>query len=131
VQGKFPGRIETMSKEPTEEIASLRQQKSALLKEAEAIEKQIAQAMVNARKEIVAEVKALIAQHGITAAELGYVERPGSVKAARQARRAGMPTPTVKYRDAQGRTWSGGRGRKPQWVLDAIAQGIDLEQFRI
>ncbi|MFM7321075.1 MAG: H-NS family nucleoid-associated regulatory protein [Armatimonadota bacterium] len=120
-----------MSKEPTEEIATLRQQKSALLKEAEAIERQIAQAMADARKGIVAEVKALIVRNGITAAELGYSERPGSVKAARQARRAGMPTPTIKYRDAQGRTWSGGRGRKPQWVLDALAEGIDLEQFRV
>jgi len=120
-----------MSNEVVDEITTLRQQKTALLKEAEAIERQITQAMVRARKEIVAEVKALISQNGITAAELGYTERPRSVKDARKQRRAGMPSPTVKYRDPQGRTWSGGRGRKPQWVLDATAQGIDIEQFRV
>ena len=40
------------------------------------------------------------------------------------------PKPAVRYRDAQGNTWSG-KGRKPGWVAEAEAAGVDLEQFRV
>lgn len=35
---------------------------------------------------------------------------------------------TVKYQNAQGQTWSG-RGRRPQWMIDALAAGATLESL--
>ena len=37
----------------------------------------------------------------------------------------------IKYRGPNGETWSGGRGRKPQWVTQALQQGRDLEEFAV
>jgi len=37
----------------------------------------------------------------------------------------------VKFRNDQGETWSGGRGRKPNWVLEVVNSGGDMEKFRI
>lgn len=35
----------------------------------------------------------------------------------------------VKYRDADGNTWTG-RGRKPKWLIAAINAGAKLDDFR-
>ena len=35
-----------------------------------------------------------------------------------------------KYRDSQGNTWSG-RGKRPQWLNEALDQGQQLEEFAI
>lgn len=37
---------------------------------------------------------------------------------------------TIRYRDAAGNTW-GGRGKRPQWVVDFVAAGGDLETLKI
>jgi len=37
----------------------------------------------------------------------------------------------VKYKNANGETWAGGLGRKPRWVADILAQGGDIEQYRV
>jgi DNA-binding protein H-NS len=37
----------------------------------------------------------------------------------------------VKYRGPNGETWSGGRGRKPQWVMQALKEGRDIEEFAV
>ncbi len=36
-----------------------------------------------------------------------------------------------KYRGPNGQTWVGGPGRKPNWVLEAMARGEDLEKYAI
>ena len=36
----------------------------------------------------------------------------------------------IKFRDPNGNEWTG-RGKKPQWVEDLVANGGDLEQYRI
>ena len=36
-----------------------------------------------------------------------------------------------KYRGPNSELWSGGRGRKPAWVKEALAAGKDIEQFRL
>jgi DNA-binding protein H-NS len=94
------------------------------------IEKQIAELQKQAatlrqqeRAQIIAEVKAKIKDHGLTAADLGLgtAGKPSATK----------NTKVIKYRDANGNTWSGGRGRKPQWVLDVLAAGKDISQFAV
>lgn len=36
-----------------------------------------------------------------------------------------------KYRGPNGETWSGGRGRRPDWLIKALADGAKLENFAI
>jgi DNA-binding protein H-NS len=77
-----------------------------------------------ARKQEIAgaitEIKRLMADYGITLADLGG--KSGKVKS-----RGGM----AKYRDpASGKTWSG-RGRRPGWVLELESQGKSLDACRI
>lgn len=36
----------------------------------------------------------------------------------------------VKYADAHGNHWSG-TGQRPRWLAHALANGADLEQFRV
>ena len=37
-------------------------------------------------------------------------------------------TPTIKYRDGGGNSWSG-KGKRPGWIMQALAEGKSLEDF--
>ena len=69
-----------------------------------------------------------IAEYGLTASDLKLSARGGSVK-------RGNAVPgskaAAKYRGPSGETWSGGRGRKPRWVTEALAAGKSLSEFEI
>jgi DNA-binding protein H-NS len=99
--------------------------KDLLAQKAE-LERQIAQTQRAERDEAIARVKALMAEHGLSLADLG-------VKAASPARGgagAGTKVPP-KYRDpATGNTWSG-RGLKPTWLAAALAAGKSLDDFAL
>ncbi|MFT3819850.1 MAG: H-NS histone family protein [Rubrivivax sp.] len=72
---------------------------------------------------MVVRVKGLVARYGITAADLGLATSAGTRQKGRAARTT-RPSAggAVKYRDESGHTWSG-RGRRPQWFVDALAAG--------
>lgn len=71
-------------------------------------------------KAVIADVKSKIQQYGLTAAQLGLT-----------AAKSEKPKAEAMYRKGD-LTWSGAaRGRKPQWVLDALAAGEDMEHYRI
>lgn len=96
----------------------LKEQAEKLLAEAERLrEQEIADA--------IADIKRKIELYGLTAADLGLARSgPGnSRKAAAKS--------IVKYRGPNGETWSGGRGRKPQWVVQALKEGRSLEEFAV
>ena len=81
-----------------------------------------------------AELKKQIADYGFTAADL--FEQPKPPRKPRTANKAkddaAKPTAEPKYRTPKtGETWSGGRGRKPAWVIAAGAAGIDIETYLI
>lgn len=81
-----------------------------------------------------AELKKQIADYGFTAADL--FEQPKQPRKPRTANKAkddaAKPPAEAKYRNpTTGETWGGGRGRKPAWVVEATAKGIDIETFRI
>jgi DNA-binding protein H-NS len=100
--------------------ASLEQQQAEL-------ERQIAEARRAERAGVLAQIKALMAQHGVTLAELG-----AAGKTARGAAKAGgLSKVAPKFRNAAtGETWTG-RGLKPKWLQAAIAGGRKLEDFKI
>jgi DNA-binding protein H-NS len=78
--------------------------KELLAQKAE-LEAQIAAAQAEAKVQAVTQARALIAEHGLTAADVFPAAKPkGS---------AGVP----KYRDpATGVTWTG-RGKPPNWII--------------
>jgi DNA-binding protein H-NS len=86
----------------------LKAQAEALIKQAEEVRK-------IENKEVIAEIRAAIREHGITAEQLGFAP-------AGKGSRTKAP---AKYRDPMtGKTWSG-RGRTPLW-MDGPREGYAL-----
>ncbi len=99
-------------------MASVRE----LLAQKAAIEQQIAEAQRTERASAVARVRELMAEHGLTLADLS--SKPAAAK------RTGVKVPP-KYRDAStGNTWSG-RGLQPKWLKQALASGRTLGDFAL
>jgi len=95
---------------------------SELLAQKAVLEQQIADAQRAQRADAVARVRALMAEHGLTLADL-------SVKNT-STKRAGTKV-AAKYRDAStGNTWSG-RGLQPKWLKAALASGKQIGDFTI
>lgn len=101
-------------------IAQLLEQKAAL-------ERQIADAQREAKSTAIAQVKALMAEHGLTMADLS-ARAPA---AAPKAKAAGAGKVAVKYRNAAtGDTWTG-RGLQPKWLKAQLASGKQLSDFAV
>ena len=103
-------------------------QKAALEKQAADLEKQLQDARRSERAGVIAQIKSLLAEHGLTVADLGLkAGKPASTGTAPTAGRKVAP----KYRNqATGETWTG-RGLQPKWVQAAVAQGKKLEDIAI
>ena len=99
------------------------------------IEAQLSTVRAANRATKLAELKKQIADYGFTAADLFEQTKPKrKPRTANKAKEgeAAKPTAEAKYRNpTTGETWGGGRGRKPAWVVEATAKGIDIETFRI
>lgn len=94
--------------------------------------------------DVVGRIREAIDFYGLTAADLGL--GPAAVKSAKVTKAAKAPgrkrrspgkaaapkkeAAAPMYRDETGRTW-GGRGKRPQWLRDALAAGRTLAEFRI
>jgi DNA-binding protein H-NS len=90
-----------------------------LIKQREAIEAQIEAARKAENADAIAKVKALVAEHGLTAQDIFGGAKRGAKAGARAA-------VAPKYRDpATGATWTG-RGKAPKWI-----DGKDRAQFAI
>jgi DNA-binding protein H-NS len=93
-----------------------------LLAQKAALEKQIAQTQRDERDKAISQVRTLMAEYGLTAADLA--QRTG--KKARTGTKV-----AAKYRNkASGETWSG-RGLQPRWLKAALAAGKKLSDFAI
>ena len=98
-----------------------------LLAQKASLEKQIADAQRAERGEAVTRVKALMAEYGLTLADLG----PRAAAAPRGATGKTGAKVAPKYRNpATGQTWSG-RGLKPTWLAAALADGKSLADFAL
>lgn len=101
-------------------------QKTALEQQSAALAQKIEEARRAERAGVLAKIKAMMAEHGVTVAELsGKAGRP-----ARSAKSAGTGRKVAaKYRNsATGDTWSG-RGLQPNWLKAALASGRRIEDF--
>lgn len=93
-----------------------------------ALEKQIAEARRAARSGAIAQIKSLMAEHGLTLADLGG-KAPQPTSHTSKSRK-GRKVP-AKYRDpATGTSWSG-RGLQPKWLKAALADGRKLSDFAV
>jgi DNA-binding protein H-NS len=98
---------------------------SDLIAQRESLEKQIAAAQRAEKSGAIAQVKALMAEHGLTAADIAGRAKSGKVRST-----SGKKVP-AKYRNkATGETWSG-RGLQPKWLKAAIASGKKLQDFAV
>ncbi len=94
-----------------------------LIEQQASLERRIREARSLGRATALAEVKQLMADHGLTAADI----LPSTRTVPKHVRAAVAP----KYRDpATGATWTG-RGLKPRWLAAAIARGASVDDFRI
>lgn len=100
------------------------------------------------RKEVegvVGRIREAITVYGLTAEDLGFAAKakakPGpkpkakTTDAAAPAKKRGRkaaakPAAVVKFRNETGGTW-GGRGKRPQWLRDAINSGKTLADFAV
>jgi DNA-binding protein H-NS len=94
-----------------------------LLAQKASLEKQIADAQREQRAGAIEQIKALMAEHGLTAADLNgravKAKKPGGGKVA------------AKYLNkATGETWSG-RGLQPRWLKAALAGGKKITDFAV
>jgi DNA-binding protein H-NS len=97
-----------------------------LIAQKAALEKRIAEAQTHERSAAIAQIKQLMAEHGLTLADLGGK----ASKTSHAGPRKGSKVP-VKFRDpASGNAWSG-RGLQPKWLLAHLAQGRKLSDFAV
>jgi len=101
-----------------------------LIAQRAALEKQIAEARREGRSSAIAQIKSLMAEHGLTVADLGSKAPAASAAKTSAKSRKGRKVP-AKYRDPEtGTTWSG-RGLHPKWLKAALAKGRKLSDFAI
>ena len=96
-----------------------------LLAQKAQIEKQIEEARRADRASAIAQVRALMEQHGLSAADIASGRGQGRSSAKPASKVA------AKYRNAAtGATWSG-RGLQPKWLKAALDAGRKLSDFAI
>jgi DNA-binding protein H-NS len=82
---------------------------------------------------VIERIKLAIDAYGLTAADLGLAVSPKVAKAQTQGsagkalKKGKLP---VKFRDQSGNTWTG-RGSQPRWLKGALAEGRNLDEFRV
>jgi|SRR3954449_10280088 DNA-binding protein H-NS len=104
--------INSQIKKHDEQIAQLRKQAEELRNQE--------------RAGVIEELRKKIAEYGLTATDLKL-----SARAGKKSVSAAPAKSAAKYRGPTGETWSGGRGRKPRWVTEALAAGKSLSDFEI
>lgn len=96
-----------------------------LLAQKAELEQQIIDIQREERTSVIAQVKSLMAQHGLTLTDLGS-RAPTSMPKPR----SGGKVP-AKYRNpATGQAWSG-RGLHPTWLKQALAEGAQITDFAV
>lgn len=94
-------------------------------------------------KEVVSRIRKAIAHYGLTAQDLfgkaaaaagGAAQGAGRKRGAAARKGKGSAKTkgpvVVRYKDDNGNTWVG-RGKRPQWLRDALGSGRKLEEFAV
>jgi DNA-binding protein H-NS len=84
------------------------------------VEKAIAEARLKERSELKAEIEQMVADRGFTMSEIFSTKR-GSPKGR-------MVAPKYANPEDPSQTWTG-RGRKPNWLVEKLEEGSEIEEF--
>jgi DNA-binding protein H-NS len=96
---------------------------SELMARKESLEREIRDVRLTEKAKAVAQVRALMATHGLTASDVD--------QGTTMQRGVGKSKVPPKFRDPEtGVTWSG-RGLKPKWLSAALGNGKTLADFAI
>lgn len=110
-----------------------------LIKQMEALKVQVDKARGKEVQGVIGRIRDAITAYGLTAEDLGFStkakpgRKPGVKLAAakKPARKtSGKTTRAIKYRNEAGEGWVG-RGKRPQWLRDALDKGAKLEDFAV
>lgn len=103
-----------------------------LLAQRAELEKRINALQGESRTEAIAKIRTLMAENGLTMADIGGGGGRKKAGAAEGSAPAGERAPVAaKYRNAAtGETWAG-RGKRPRWLQAALAGGATLESFAV
>ncbi len=108
-----------------------------IVKQIKALEAEAEKARRTEIDGVIARIREAIEFYNLTAADLGLAVKPKAegAKSAGPAKRkkrkaAAKTSAAAKYTDGQGNTWVG-RGKRPQWLRDALAAGKQLSDFLI
>ena len=111
-------------------LQDLRAKQEELRKQQEEIARSIEEFRSSQRAGVIAEIKAMMAQHGLTVSDLETPAGRGS-RAAAEGKTREPSKVAITYRDAEtGSTWTG-RGLKPRWLTSALEAGRSLEEFLV
>jgi DNA-binding protein H-NS len=77
--------------------------------------------------DVIGRIREAMDHYGLTIADLGLAAPRGRRAEGTTARKS-RPAAAPKYGDGQGNVW-GGRGPRPAWLREALAQGHALEEF--
>lgn len=95
---------------------------SSIMSQIERLQKEAA----SLQSEAVMRIRKEIAKYGLTPEQLFGGSAP---RKAGRGKSAGAPK-AAKFGDGTGNTW-GGRGKRPEWLRQALAAGRALEEFLI
>lgn len=97
---------------------------SELMSQAQALMAQAEQVRKQEMGDVIADIKAKMKQYGITVDDL-------ATGASGRKSVVGKSKAPAKYRGPNGELWSGGPGRKPEWVKTVLAAGGNLDDYLI
>jgi DNA-binding protein H-NS len=110
--------------------AALEAAKKRHQEELKALEKEAEDARKAELVTVIAQVKAIIKQYGLTPSDIGF-KAPKKETGERKSLKGSKVPPKVTH-PTDGRTWSG-RGSKPEWVkdLEAKADAVSRDQVKL
>ena len=109
-------------------LQELLAQRDQVAQQLTALDTQIEEARKSERQANIAKAKAMLAELGLSPADLGGVAEKGASSRSGAKPRGKVP---AKYRNpSTGEAWSG-RGLKPRWLRTAIEGGAKLEDFAV
>lgn len=110
-----------------------------IVKQIEALKAEAEKVRKNEISGVIKRIREAIEHYGLSAQDLGLAQggAPATKAAAaapkkRQSagKKAASAAREVKFRDEAGNTW-GGRGKRPQWLRDALSSGKQLQDFLV
>jgi DNA-binding protein H-NS len=110
-------------------LAQINRQIDKLQRQADALKKQEVSGVVSRIKDAIHHYGLTAKDLGLTSGRSGASGRAARTPMGRKAVTVRKPVP-VKYRDEEGRTWTG-RGKRPNWFKAALEAGKKPEDFAV